>query len=115
MSTDINSSILQTRNLVSSYQKVLDLLSDAYWEASDISSKDLIYGVEHAITEIITELNKQQIASITEQFIALKPKIDAVNKGLEEIKADINKITRNISTAGDIAGAIGQVLSMFPL
>lgn len=115
MSTDANQSIMQTRDLVSSYQRILDLLSDAYWEASDVPSKDLIYGVQQAITEIITELNKQQIASLTEQFIALRPKIDAVNKGLEQVKAEINKITRNISTAADITGAIGQLLSMFPL
>jgi hypothetical protein len=107
--------ILQNGSLIASYKQVLDLLSSAYWEASDMPSKDLIYGVEQSIGEIITALDTEQVASLTEQFVALKPKIDATNVALGKIKADVDKITKNIGTASMLVAGITKVLGMIPL
>jgi len=107
-------SILQNGNLLNSYKQVLDLLSSAYWEASDLASKDLIYGVQQAISEIITALDEEDIAALTQQYIALKPKIDATNKALGQIKTEVDKITKNIGTASTLVAGITKILSMFP-
>ena len=115
MSTPILSKILKNPDLAASYQEVYDLLKSAYWEATDVESKDLIYGAQQAIGEIITELDLQDIADNTAQFIALKPKIDATNTALATIKEKVDKITKNIATASMLAASITKVLSMFPV
>ena len=107
-------SALQTSDLIASYKQVLDLLSRAYWEASTIEDKDLIYGVEQSIGEIITTLDEQQVASLTDQYIALKPKIDGTNVALGKIKDEVNQITKNIGTASTLVAGITKILSFFP-
>lgn len=107
-------SILQNPDLASSYKAVFDALGRAYWEASDIPSKDLIHGAQEAIGEILTELDEQGLASNTDLFIQLEPKFAAVNASLTTIKTEIANITRNISTAATVVSAISKVLSLWP-
>ena len=106
---------LQPRDLIASYQMILDALSKAYWEATDMPSKDLIYGVEQSIGDIITTLTTAQVENVTRQFIALKPKIDATNAALQKIKDEVNQITKNIGTASTLVSGISKILSLFPL
>ena len=114
MSTGLTPDVLKDPDVAASYQIVYDLLSRAYWESSDIESKDLIYGVQQAIAEIITALDEVDIDQLTQQFAALKPKIEATNISLAKIKDDIQQITKNISTASSIVSAISKVLSLLP-
>lgn len=114
MSTQVTPPILQNPDIAASYQAAYDSLGKAYWEASSIEAKDQIYGAQQAIGEIITALDEQDLAQLTAEFVALKPKIDATNKALQVIKDDINKITKNISTAGIVVSAISKVISLLP-
>lgn len=107
-------SILQNPDVASSYQAVFDALGRAYWEASDINSKDLIHGAQEAVGEILTQLDQQDLADNTNAFVQLQPKITAVNASLQNIKNQITNITKNISTAGTVISAISKVLSLFP-
>jgi hypothetical protein len=97
------------------YQEVYDALSDAYWDATDIDSKDRIHGSMEAIADIITAYDEQDLANNTAVFLQLKPKIQAVNQALQGIKDDITKITKNINTATTVVAAISKVLSVVPL
>lgn len=81
------SPILQIPDAAATYQAVYDALGRAYWEASDINSKDLVYGAHEAIGEIITALDEQDLASNTSVFIQLQPKIAAVNASLQTIQS----------------------------
>ena len=114
MNTGITPDVLKNPDVAASYQVVYDFLSRAYWEASDIASKDLIYGVQQAIGEIITALDEADIDQLTQQFSTLKPKIEATNQSLAKIKDEIQQITKNISTASAIVSAITKVLSLLP-
>ncbi len=107
-------SILQNPDPGAAYQDVYDALGRAYWEASDINSKDLIYGAQEAIGEILTTLDEQDLASNTNVFIQLQPKIAAVNASLKTIQAQIATITKNISTAATVIAVISKALSLFP-
>ena len=95
------SSILQNPDVAATYQAVYDALGRAYWEASDISSKDLVHGAQEALGEIITAIDEQDLANNTNLFIQLQPKIAAVNASLQTIQAQISTITKNINTAGN--------------
>lgn len=108
------SPILQNPDAAATYQAVYDALGRAYWEASDINSKDLIYGAQEAIGEIITALDEQDLSNNTNVFNQLRPKIVAVNASLETIQAQISTITKNINTASTVISAISKALSLFP-
>jgi hypothetical protein len=105
---------LQNPDLAASYQAVYDALGKAYWEASDINSKDLIYGAQEAIGEIITKLDEQGIADNTSSFVQLQTRIAAVNASLKTIRDQIANITKNINTAATVVSTISKVLSLLP-
>jgi hypothetical protein len=107
--------ILQNPDTAASYQAVYDALGRAYWEASDISSKDTVYGAQEAVGEIITQLNEQALANNTAGFLQLPSKIAAANASLKTIQTQIGTITKNVGTAATVISAISKVLSLFPL
>jgi hypothetical protein len=108
------SPILQNPDPAAAYQAVYDALGNAYWEASDINSKDLVYGAQQAIAEILTALDEQDLASNTSIFIQLQPKIAAVNASLKTIQDQISTITKNINTASTVISVISKALSLLP-
>src|SRR5215831_630814 len=87
------------------YEEVYDALRNAYWDATDIDSKDRIHGSMEAIADIITAYDEDDLANNTALFLQLTPKIKAINQSLEGIKDDIAKITRNINTATIVVSA----------
>jgi peptidoglycan hydrolase CwlO-like protein len=108
------SSILQNPDPGEAYQELFDYLGRAYWEASDIETKDLLHGTQEAVGEIITAIDEQALTANTALFVQLTPKIKAINANLNKIKGEIASITKNINTATSIVAAITRVLSLFP-
>lgn len=105
---------LQNPDPTDAYKELYDSLDDAYWYASDLSSKDLVHGVETEVGGILDAIVQQQLASNTAVFTALGAKIQATNEGLKKIQANIDKITQNIELTGKLLAAISKVLSLFP-
>ena len=97
------------------YEDVYEALSQAYWDATDIDSKDRIHGSMEAISDIITAYDEDDLANNTALFLQLTSKIKAVNQALQGIKDDISKITKNINTATVVVGAISKLLSVVTL
>ena len=108
------SPILQSPDPGAAYQAAYDALGKAYWEASDVQCKDLVYGAQQAIGDIITAIDEQQLATNTELFVQLTPKIKAINTALAQIQKDIATITKNIDTAAIVISAVNKVLSLYP-
>ncbi len=106
---------LKNPDIGDAYQEAYDALGRAYWEATDIESKDLIYGAQEAIGEIITSLDEEELATNTQEFIRIKPTIDGANTALKKIKDQIAQITRNIATASMVVAAASKVLSMWSM
>jgi hypothetical protein len=96
------------------YQAAYDALGKAYWEASDIDSKDLVYGAQQAIGDILTAIDEQQLATNTALFVQLTPKIKAINQTLQNIEKQITQITKNLDTASTVISTINKVLSVWP-
>ena len=105
----------QNPDLAAAYQQAFDALGTAYWDASDLASKDLLHGTQQTIGEIITALDEQDLATNTAAFLALTPKIKAVNDQLKQIEASINQITKNIETVSSVLAAASKVLAMLPM
>jgi hypothetical protein len=114
MSSPTNVSALQNPDLAAAYKTVFDILGRAYWEASDINSKDLIHGAQEALGEIITALDEEDLANNTAALIELTSKMKSVNVALKQIQDDISKITKNIATASSVVSVISKVLALVP-
>ncbi len=112
MSTAPVPPVLQNTDPATAYQATYDALGQAYWDASDLQSKDLIHGAMEAIGDIITAYDEEDLANNTALFLQLQPKIKAVNKALQQIKDEIAAITKNINTATTVVSAISKVLSL---
>lgn len=110
-----SSPVLQNPDPGATYQAAFDALDEAYWDASDIASKDLIHGTQQAIGDIITAIDEQQLLTNTALFVQLTPKIKAINTALAQIQAQINTITKNIDTASMVIAAISKALTVFPV
>src|ERR1700739_4609390 len=106
---------LQNPGIGAAYQAAYDALGRAYWDATDIESKDLIHGAQEAIGDIITAIDEEDLAHNTDLFNNLKPKIDGINTALKKIKDQITQITKNINTASMVVGAVSKVLSLWSM
>jgi hypothetical protein len=115
MSTSAIPPLPRNPDLAAAYHQAFDALGTAYWDASDVASKDLLHGTQAAIGDILTALDQDQIAGNTDAFIALTPKVKAVNDQLKEIETSIKQITKNIDTAASVLAAASKVLSLLPL
>jgi hypothetical protein len=104
--------ILKKPQTIDDYQALYDVLGRAYWEASDINSKDLVQGARESIYDIITDLDEAQLDANTALFLALEPKIKQTCVTLEKIQSDINSITKNITTASKVVDAINKVIGI---
>jgi hypothetical protein len=114
MSTPVALSVLQSPDTRDAYQAAYDALGEAYWDATDINSKDLVYGAQQEIGRILAALNEQQLAANTALFTQLAPKIKDINTALAQIQSSITAITKNIKTAATVISAISKVLTLFP-
>lgn len=101
---------LTDQETINAYQELYDALGRAYWDASDIHSKDTIQGARDAVYDIITQLDEQVLEANTQKFLALVGTIRDTNKALAAIQNQINQITKNISTAASVMSAISKVL-----
>ncbi len=106
---------LANQDPAAAYEDVYDALSKAYWDATDIDSKDRIHGTMEAIADIITAYDEQDLANNTALFLQLQPKIKAVNASLKSIKDDIVKITKNINTATTVIAAVSKLIQVVPV
>jgi hypothetical protein len=97
---------------IAAYRTLYDALGRAYWEASDINSKDVIQGARDAIYDILTDLNIAQLQANTTLFLALIPRVRQVNGALSKIQDDITGITKNINTASSVIASITKILTI---
>jgi hypothetical protein len=103
---------LDSAEALASYKDLYDTLGRAYWEASDLHSKDTIQGAREAVYEILTGLNRAKLQANTAAYQALLPSVEHANKALEQIKAEIGTITKNITTAASVITGITRVLDI---
>ena len=102
----------QSADPLAYYQELFDTLGEAYWDASDIASKDQIQGARDATLKIITGITKQRLEANTAAMVTLQSLVERTSVALEEIQKSVNKIIRNIETAGKVEAAIAKVLSL---
>lgn len=100
------------QDLHNAYAAVLGDLNDAYWAASDLNTKDRIYGNIEAVSNILTQLDAADIQARDAQYSALVQQVSTVNKSLSDLQQQINTLITRISTAATIASDIAKVVTV---
>jgi len=93
------------------FEELYYALRDAYWAASTIEDKDRIHGIQDSVWEIITALNQADIASRTEEFKALSESFRGVQKELETLQADVEKIIHATEITAKVIQGTTKVLT----
>lgn len=94
------------------YETLYDQLTNAYWVASTIQDKDRIRGIADTVSDILDELDLEDIKLRTEQFKELSQTAASVSAHLTDLQKDIDKIIHVTKTAVAVTKAIGQVLAV---
>ncbi|HTN34931.1 MAG TPA: hypothetical protein VL091_13065 [Marinobacter sp.] len=87
-------SLIQTSvaDTLREYMLLLELLDDAYWEASSIRHKDMLYDIISIFSQEVSEINKLSIQDhhypyevITEGIRRVVPKLERLDENREEV------------------------------
>ncbi len=92
------------------YQDLYNQLDEAYWASTTIEAKDSIRGISEVVSDILTEINRADLSSRTEEYVALEKSIKDVNKSIDKLKKEIDKIIKKVKLAGQILNAIDKAL-----
>jgi len=95
------------------YQSLLELLDDAYWEASCIAHKDMLYDIISIFSQEVAELNKLSVQNhhypyevITEGIRRIVPKLES----LDEARELIIQRTQTLTDFRDILSSVLGIL-----
>ena len=95
------------------YQSLLELLDDAYWEASTIQHKDMLYDIISILSQEVAEINKLSIQDhhypyevITEGIRRVVPKLER----LDENREDVIQRTQTLTDFRDILSSVLGIL-----
>lgn len=91
------------------YQALYDTLGRAYWETSDLHSKDTIQGTRDAIYDILTDLNIAKLQANTAAYLALIPRTQT---SAREDQRRHQQHHKNTTTAATVISAITRVLNI---
>ena len=95
------------------YLSLLELLDDAYWEASSIHHKDMLYDIISIFSQEVAEINKLSIQDhhypyevITEGIRWVVPKLER----LDENREDVIQRTQTLTDFRDILSSVLGIL-----
>ena len=95
------------------YLSLLELLDDAYWEASSIHHKDMLYDIISIFSQEVAEINKLSIQDhhypyevITEGIRLVVPKLER----LDENREDVIQRTQTLTDFRDILSSVLGIL-----
>jgi len=95
------------------YQSLLELLDDAYWEASTIRHKDMLYDIISIFSQEVAEINKLSVMDhhypyevITEGIRRVVPKLER----LDEQREDVIQRTQTLTDFRDILSSVLGIL-----
>jgi predicted restriction endonuclease len=97
--------------VTNAFQALYEALQDAYWDASDIQTKDQITGVMEVVSDILTDLDQQGVQQDNAALTAIKQQIASIQTKLDTLKTQIDSIIHNVATATQVASAIDTAVS----
>ena len=103
---------ISRQDICDSFQELYNRLTEGYWAATTIEDKDRIRGLADAISDILTELNKEDIESRDNDFRALTATVQEIIPRLDKLKDQIDQIIHAVKIANNVAKAIDKALEL---
>jgi hypothetical protein len=100
--------------VLAAYRNLYNKYEDAIENATDPNLLAALNASQAQVDDILTKDAMYRLHADTALFQALLEQINGTNADLAKLKAQIAAIASGISTAGEIIGAINNVLSLFP-
>ncbi len=97
---------------IQEFMSFIELLDDAYWEASTIESKDQLYDVISIFTHEMSELNKLSIQDHHYPYEIITEGIGRVIPKIERLDDKKDAIIQRTKTLIDIKEVISNVISI---
>lgn len=94
------------------YLSLLELLDDAYWEASTIRSKDMLYDIISIFHQEVAELNKLSIQDHHYPYEVITEGIRRVVPQLERLDEERHEIIQRTQTLTDFRDLVSSVLGI---
>jgi hypothetical protein len=104
--------VYNQQDLNDAYSQLLFDLSNAFWAAADMATKDQLYGYVEVVTNLITQLNATDLTTRDETYTKASQQITTVNGQLKTLQGQISTIISRISTVSTIVSDIAKVLTV---
>jgi hypothetical protein len=104
--------VYSQQDLNDSYSQLLFDLSNAYWAAADMPTKDQLFGYVEVVTNLIAQLNATDLSTRDATYTLTTQQITDVNGKLKILQGQISTIINRITTASTIVSDIAKVLTV---
>ena len=94
------------------YQDLYDKAELAVESTADGTILGSLNDTKDAIGAVLSEDNKARLAQDDASFKAVQAAIDAANKAMKKLAADIASVASTIKIFGDVAAGINQLLGL---
>ncbi len=94
------------------YQSLLELLDDAYWEASTLQHKDMLYDIISIFSQEVAEMNKLSIQDHHYPYEVITEGIRRVIPKLERLDENREEVIQRTQTLTDFRDILSSVLSI---
>jgi hypothetical protein len=96
------------------YQNLYDKMQDAIQKTTNVALLQALNTWQGEVDDVLTKDNMYRLQATSALFDALLKQINDTNDGLEKLKGQIEDISAGFQEAGQVLGAIKQVLAFIP-
>ncbi|MDX1452600.1 MAG: hypothetical protein R3183_08570 [Oleiphilaceae bacterium] len=96
-------------NVINEFMAFIELLDDAYWEASSIEHKDFIYDISSIFSQEIAEINKLSIQDHHYAYEFITEGIRRIGPKIAELETRKIEILRRTSTLTDMREVLSNI------
>ena len=89
-----------------------ELLDDAYWEASSIEDKDLIYDIISQLSKEVAELNKLSVQDHHYPYEFITEGIRRITPQIAALEEDLDRIVKRTQTRTDMRDMLSNVIAI---
>ena len=100
------------RDVYDAFQQLYQQLSDGYWASTSIDAKDRIRGLADAVSEILTELNRDDIESRTDDFKTLTDIVKVITPRLAILGKEIDQVIYAVKIGQNVAKAVDTAIGL---
>lgn len=101
---------ISIENASSSLYELMEVLDDAYWEASTIDKKDCIYNIVHSIHGELGEISKLSIQDHHLPYEPITKEMKHINTRLTQLRKSVDDMVMRERTSVAVTEAIAKVL-----